>query len=144
VHNDSAETSISSALLYSAALLSSSHYSGSRRIIDISGDGVNNAGPPIEAARDWVTKRGITINGLPIVLADSRRPNAAAPDVEAFYRDYVIGGPDAFYLTVRRRADFAAAIRQKLIREIAFARVASTDGAVARALAPANCFAGKR
>jgi len=144
VHNDAVRTSISSALLFSAALFDGNGYSGGRRVIDISGDGVNNAGPSLEAARAWVVTRGITINGLPLVLKDSMRRIAHDPTIESYYRDCVIGGPDAFFLTVQTRSDFGVAIRQKLVREIAFLRIGSSGNSVVRAFIAANCGDGTK
>ena len=113
-------------------------------MIDISGDGVNNAGPSLEAARAWVVTRGITINGLPLVLKDSMRRIAHDPTIESYYRDCVIGGPDAFFLTVQTRSDFGVAIRQKLVREIAFLRIGSSGNSVVRAFIAANCGDGTK
>ena len=45
-------------------------------------------GAPVSEARDRAVDRGITINGLPIVL----RPSRGAPDLEAYYEACVIGG----------------------------------------------------
>ena len=121
VHWDSAQTSISAALLFSAELFDEFGHAASRRVIDISGDGVNSGGPPLLAARKAVIAQGITINGLPIVLGDSARTKFNDIDIETYYRNWVIGGPDAFALPVRRTSDFENAIREKLVREIASA-----------------------
>ena len=67
-------TSISGALLFAAPLFDGSGYRGIRRVIDVSGDGVNNNGPPVTLMRDEVLAKGITINGLPIML---KRPSFA-------------------------------------------------------------------
>jgi Protein of unknown function (DUF1194) len=40
-------------------------------------------------------------------------------DLDLYFRDCVIGGPGAFMIPVRERQQFAAAIRTKIIREIA-------------------------
>lgn len=112
-------TSISGALLMSAELFKSSGYRGMRRIIDVSGDGVNNNGPPVNIARDEVLAQGITINGLPIML---RRPNQVWMDLaelDIYFEDCVIGGPGAFVVPVRERDQFKDAIRTKLVLEIA-------------------------
>ena len=60
-------TSISGAIRYSAALFASAPAAAERRVIDISGDGSNNDGPPPAEARDAAVAQGITINGLPIL-----------------------------------------------------------------------------
>lgn len=112
-------TSISGALTFSAGLFEGSGYRGLRRVIDVSGDGTNNQGQIVTHARDDVLAKGITINGLPIML---KRPNAATMDIEnldIYYEDCVIGGPGAFVVPVRERDKFTEAIRTKLVLEIA-------------------------
>ncbi len=112
-------TSISSALLFGATLIESSGYRGLRRVIDVSGDGVNNNGPLVTMARDEVLAKGITINGLPIMF---KRPMSATMDIDNldfYYEDCVIGGPGAFVIPIKEREQFKEAIRTKLVLEIA-------------------------
>ena len=112
-------TSISSALRFSTPLFEGNGYSGIRRVIDVSGDGTNNQGPLVTVTRDEVLAKGITINGLPIML---KRPNAATMDIEQldiYYEDCVIGGPGAFVVPIRDREKFKEATRTKLVLEIA-------------------------
>jgi hypothetical protein len=114
-----ARTSISGALLFGAALFEMSGFRGIRRVIDVSGDGANNHGQLVTAARDEVVSKGITVNGLPILL---KRPSYTTMDIELldeYYEDCVIGGPGAFMVTVRDRDKFVEAIRTKLVLEIA-------------------------
>ena len=88
-------------------------------MVDVSGDGPNNNGPPAEEERDRLVGEGVTINGLPIV---NDRPNFGAQpsgDLEPYYRDSVIGGPGAFLIVAEDFEAFGAAIRRKLIQEIA-------------------------
>ena len=88
-------------------------------MIDVSGDGTNNQGPLVTVLRDEVVAKGITINGLPIML---KRPNAATMDIEEldiYYEDCVIGGAGAFVVPLRERSKFVEAIRTKLVLEIA-------------------------
>ena len=61
-------TSIYGALQFAKPLFDASGYRGLRQVIDVSGDGVNNMGPPVAQMRDEVLAAGITINGLPIML----------------------------------------------------------------------------
>src|SRR5215467_3370133 len=61
-------TSIFGALQFAKPLFDSSGYGGLRRVIDVSGDGSNNMGPPVTLMRDDVLASGISINGLPIML----------------------------------------------------------------------------
>ena len=112
-------TSISGAMLFGAPLFDGSGYRGIRRVIDISGDGVNNNGPLVTVTRDEVLAKGITINGLPIML---KRPTLSSLDIEnldVYYEDCVIGGPGAFVIPIKERDQFKAAIRTKLVLEIA-------------------------
>jgi hypothetical protein len=104
-------TSISGAIDYAVRLFARSGVAAARRVIDISGDGVNNDGRPVAQARDDAVAAGITINGLPILEVD--------PRLDRYYRDNVIGGRDAFIVTVRDTNDFAAAVLRKLLVEVA-------------------------
>ncbi len=112
-------TSISGALHFALPLFEDSGHRGLRRVIDVSGDGVNNQGDPVAIVRDGVLERGITINGLPILL---KRPSLATMDIEnldVYYEDCVVGGPGAFVIRIRERDQFREATRTKLVQEIA-------------------------
>jgi hypothetical protein len=112
-------TSISGALAFAMPLFEGAGYRGLRRVVDISGDGVNNNGPPVTLVRDEVLAKGITINGLPIML---KRPNIGTMDIDGldiYFEDCVIGGPGAFVIPIREREKFKEAIRTKLVLEIA-------------------------
>lgn len=114
-------TSISGALSHSGRMFTDNGYRGLRRVIDVSGDGPNNSGAEVERTRDDLISRGITINGLPIML-QSVGPWGGyfeIPNLDKYYRDCVIGGSGAFALAVRDKSEFATAIRQKLLLEIA-------------------------
>ncbi|MBL0404253.1 DUF1194 domain-containing protein [Microvirga aerilata] len=110
-------TSISKAIDFSMALLSSGDFRARRRVIDISGDGSNNQGGLVTEARDKAIARGVTINGLPIMLKEPERGENATLD--AYYRDCVIGGSNAFMIPVRERKQFLMETRAKIVREIA-------------------------
>jgi hypothetical protein len=112
-------TSISGALQFVKPLFDSSGYNGIRRVVDVSGDGANNSGPPVTLVRDDVLAGGITINGLPIML---KRPNTFTMDIEnldVYYEDCVIGGPGAFIVSIHNREQFKEATRTKLVLEVA-------------------------
>lgn len=106
-------TSISRALLFAAEMFSSSFASNT---IDISGNGPNNIGGLLAPVRERLVASGITINGLPIV-----KPRAPAFEfpLAAYYEDCVIGGPGAFAVSVDDPSEMAAAVRRKLVLEIA-------------------------
>lgn len=113
-------TSISGAIEFVIPLFDKNGYDGTRRVIDISGDGENNAGGIVTHARDAAIAKGITINGLPIV---NNRPNpwgyAQMPDLDKYYLACVIGGTGAFMVVALDFDDFARAVRRKLVLEIA-------------------------
>jgi Protein of unknown function (DUF1194) len=104
-------TSISGAIDYSLGTLARAPYQGQRQVIDVSGDGANNRGRPAEDARDDAVQAGAVINGLPILTLE--------PELDIYYRQSVIGGPGAFVIAVTSYEQFAAAVRSKLITEIA-------------------------
>ena len=113
-------TSISGAIQYAIPLFDDNGYEGTRRVIDVSGDGANNSGVLVNLARDLAIERGITINGLPIV---SDRPNRFGfpqlRDLDEYYFHCVIGGTGAFIVVAHGFDAFAQAIHRKLILEIA-------------------------
>jgi Protein of unknown function (DUF1194) len=104
-------TSISGAIDYAVTLFRESRFRGTRRVIDISGDGSNNRGRLVNLARDEAVAAEIGINGLPIL--------ALEPDLEGYYERNVIGGPGAFVIAAKDYEAFADAILKKLITEIA-------------------------
>jgi Protein of unknown function (DUF1194) len=117
-------TSISGGIEFAAAQLERSPFEGSRRTIDVSGDGTNNAGRDVRLARDETLAKGIVINGL-VILSDRPVPwNAEHTNppggLEKYYQDNVIGGPGAFVLVAENFNSFGRAIVKKLIAEIAF------------------------
>ena len=104
------ETSIGTAIADCTALLLANAYEGQRVIIDISGDGPDNSGVDLQAARTAARRAGITINGLPIEDEDTA--------LTTYYEDSVIAGSGSFTETARGFDDFARAIREKLLREL--------------------------
>lgn len=110
-------TSLSGAIDEGVSLLAACPCRAARRVIDISGDGSNNAGRPAAAARDAAVGAGIVINGLPITWIE--------PGLDAYYRDNVIGGPGAFVVSIDSYDNFADAILNKLVTEIAATSPAS-------------------
>jgi hypothetical protein len=116
-------TSISAAVDFSVLRLAASGVAAERRIIDVSGDGTNNAGRLVTAARDEAVAAGITINGLAII---NDRPNPGyfahtqPPEgLPNYYRMNVVGGPGAFLLVVEDFKSFGEAMTNKLLTEIA-------------------------
>jgi hypothetical protein len=115
-------TSISGAIDYAVPLFDGNGYAGERRVIDISGDGTNNNGRPVEDARWDALERGIVINGLPI-LNDRPQPFGMPTPrqlaLDDYYERWVIGGPGSFMVAATDFDDFRRAVLAKLVREIA-------------------------
>jgi hypothetical protein len=114
-------TSISAALLFAGRLLRTSGIRSERRIIDVSGDGPNNAGPAIEPIRSALINGGVTINGLAISLPGGPYmiESFDLDFIQSYYENCLIGGPGAFALSVGDPMDFERAVRLKLVSEIA-------------------------
>ena len=111
-------TSISSAVVSATELIERNSYEGTRRTIDISGDGPNNFGLPLAPTREETINKGITINGLPIVLEGGQFERNFFPDIDKYYAGCVIGGRGAFAIVAKGYKDFERAVRRKLILEI--------------------------
>ena len=112
-------TSVSGAIDAAMALFEGNGLDGIRRVIDVSGDGPNNDGRLVTAARDAAVAAGITINGLPLLIRPVRAAYMDIEDLDIYYRDCVIGGPGAFMIPVRDTKAFVDATRTKLVMEIA-------------------------
>jgi hypothetical protein len=84
----------------------------------------------------------VAINGLPLML---KRPDGLwdINNLDLYFRDCVIGGPEAFMIPVPEKAQFAEAIRTKIVREIAEAPKPPSLVQSAQAEARANCLAGE-
>jgi hypothetical protein len=112
-------TSISGAINFAMPLFEEDPYRGLRRVIDISGDGPNNNGAPVTGARAAALEKGITINGLPIMVKEPSYSTMDIDDLDLYYEDCVIGGPGSFVVSIKDRDKFKEAIRTKLILEVA-------------------------
>ena len=102
-------TSISSALLYSAALLTKAPRT-TRHVIDVSSDGRNNVGVPVNAVRDRLVAQGITINALTILNE--------WPTLNIYFQNQVAGGEGHFVIPANDYEAYADAIYRKLLKEI--------------------------
>lgn len=111
-------TSISGAIDHAARSLDTNAFHGMRRVIDVSGDGPNNQGRPVEPARDDALANGIVINGLPLMTREGMNARWNIDDLDEYYRRCVIGGPGSFVVPVRRWEEFPNAVRQKLVQEL--------------------------
>ena len=119
-------TAISAGIDQAVQLLAESGVNATRRVIDVCGDGTNNAGREVADARDDAVQAGITINGLAIIndhpvswtFAHVQPPGGLA----RYYRETVTGGPGSFVLEVHDFATFGEAMTRKLVQEIAVGR----------------------
>lgn len=116
-------TSISGGIDYAMGLFDQSGVEGTRRVIDVSGDGVNDSGRDLANVRNDAVSKGIIINGLAVadpspnyVFVDGAMRKV---DLGDYYRDEVIGGPGSFVVVAEGFESFSVAIRGKLIREVA-------------------------
>lgn len=135
-------TSISGAIDFSVQLLRDNGPDAMRRVIDISGDGPNNTGRGVAAARDEAVAQGIVINGLPFML---KRPSGQGDieNLDLYYEDCVIGGQGAFVIPIRERHQIEDATRAKLVREIADERRPEALIQRAQARERSNCLIGE-
>jgi len=129
-------TSISGGLDFALAQFALAPFDSTRRTIDVSGDGTNNAGREVTAARDEVVGKGVVINGLPIL---SEKPMLWNPDhtnppggLDNYYRNNVIGGPGAFVMVAKNFTSFGEAIINKMIAEVSQAHEPLPNEAAAR------------
>lgn len=137
-------TAIASAIGFAVTWFERNEFEGTRRVVDISGDGPNNWGEYITRARDKAIAAGVTINGLPIV---NDRPGPSGwsqmRNLDLYYRDCVIGGPGAFIVVANTFEDFATAVRRKLILEIS-GRAPPARPMPAQARVAPPCDSGER
>ncbi len=144
-------TSISTALYEAERLIRENGISSHRQVIDVSGDGANNSGGPVEEARDFVLSRKININGLPILLHSDGRGGfnggnspwgmVDIPNLDRYYKHCVIGGEGAFIAPVFDLKQLSATIRKKLVLEIAYLEIEPQAAPVQYADAPAPASA---
>lgn len=110
-------TGVGSALAYAEDLLGECPFQMDSKVIDVSGDGANNDGPPPEGVRDRCASQGIRINGIPIEWSRSHPPSGMT--IEEYYRNSVVGGPNAFCMKATSFQTFGYAIAAKLRQEVA-------------------------
>lgn len=111
-------TSISGAMDYAVRQFGRG-FEGTRRVVDISGDGVNNSGRPVAEARSDALNKGVVLNGLAVLDRTPQPWAAGLPPLDDYYRNEVIGGPGSFLMVAEGFEAFEAAVRRKIIREIA-------------------------
>ncbi len=138
-------TSISGAIDASLELIEANQIMGMRQVIDVSGDGPNNAGAPVIDARRRAEAMGVTINGLPLLM---KRDDDGFDygELDIYYKQCVITGPGSFVIPVRGTAEFRDAIRTKIIREIASHQVFDPQVMLASEIdePKVDCLAGEK
>ena len=117
--NSARRTSISAALDFAGSHFKTSPFRGMKRVLDVSGDGPNNQGGLVAQARDALVNQGITVNGLPLMTGGGYSSVYDLPNLDAYYRDCVIGGPGSFMIPVNDWSQFPEAVRRKLVLELA-------------------------
>jgi Protein of unknown function (DUF1194) len=118
-------TSISGGIDFAMTQLERAPFQATRRTIDVSGDGTNNSGREVTAARDEALAQGVTINGLVILSEQPLSWNADHTNppggLDAYYRNNVAGGPNSFVMVAENFNTFGQAILNKLVAEVAAA-----------------------
>ena len=117
--NSARRTSIAGAIEFGMDLFAESPYRSFKRVIDISGDGPNNQGTPVQVARDLAVGKGIVINGLPLMTRGGYSSVYDVTELDRYYTDCVIGGPGSFMIPVNEWSQFPEAVRRKLVMELA-------------------------
>ncbi len=115
------KTAIGNGIDFAAELFGKAPFRAKRHVIDISGDGVSNDGRDVNLARDDAVGKDITINGLVILDLSRLHDGHMNPPggLKNYYQNNVIGGSRSFVMEAKSHDDFANAIQQKLIVEIA-------------------------
>jgi len=103
-------TALGDGMAAGLALLAAAPGAPSRLALDVSGDGRHNIGRAPGPVRDLGVAAGVTLNGLAVLNEE--------PDLLEHYAAEVIGGPGSFAMACADYADFADAMRQKLLREV--------------------------
>ncbi len=131
-------TSLSRAIDHAMTVIATAGFAADSWVIDISGDGPNNVGPPVAEARDRAVEAGVTINALPIVI----RPSRGVSFLPEYFKACVVGGPDAFVMPATTPEEIAPAIRRKLFREL----IGKAPETLRRAQGeePIDCLIGER
>lgn len=119
-HMGGRRTSIGNMLDFAVNFFRDPKYFAERQVIDISGDGPNNSGTRVDEARDRAIAAGLVINALPIL---NERPSPYGfpklDDLDVYYEECVVGGDGAFVIVAKGITSFAAAVRRKMILEVA-------------------------
>lgn len=122
-------TAIGAAMHYGAGMMATAPACW-RRVIDISGDGKSNTGPH---PRDVAVPGDVMINALAIggeLIDPAENRPVRLPELTAYFRAYIIRGPEAFVETARGFYEFEEAMIRKLERELMVVAVSELEGEV--------------
>jgi hypothetical protein len=143
LENGLKRTSISSVITYATKDIDRNGYTSLRKVIDVSGDGPNNSGAPVHQARDDAVAAGVIINGLPLMTKEGQDLKWHLPNLDKYYESCVIGGPGSFVVPVTDWAQFPAAVRRKLVLEMADASVITPAAFHIGKISPTDCNIGE-
>jgi len=135
-------TSISNALAAAGQAIEDNRWEGLRKVIDLSGDGPNNDGVPLPGIRDELVVRGITINGLALMVNPGSQ-SLGIDNLDEYYAQCAIGGSGSFVLPVRDWSQFSSGLRLKLHLEIT-GRQLPAQIIPAAVSAPVDCLIGEK
>lgn len=107
-------TSISFAIKFGTLLLDDFATNVSNRIIDLSANGTNNDGIPVQWSRRRAVEKGYTINAIAIPAYT----RGIKYDLTSYFAQNVVGGPNAFVIAPATKRDYAEALRRKLVVEV--------------------------
>lgn len=107
-------TSISDAIDTASDLLDAYPGNASSKIVDISSNGTNNEGLPVEVSRARALASGYTINAIAIPAWRY----GIRHDLVDYFTQNVVGGPGSFVIEPTRERDYTTALLRKLLVEI--------------------------
>lgn len=107
-------TSVSTAIDVGTLLLDNFPGNAVKKVIDISSNGENNDGLPVQPSRESAIAKGYTINAIAIPEDD----DAPSQSLASYFARSVIGGSQAFVMSPQGPHDYATALRRKLVTEV--------------------------
>ncbi|RWA70772.1 MAG: DUF1194 domain-containing protein [Mesorhizobium sp.] len=107
-------TSVSAAIDVGSLLLDRFPGNAMKKVIDISSNGENNDGLPVQPSRLNAIAKGYTINAIAIP-ADDEDPKQP---LASYFARSVIGGSRAFVMSPKGPRDYVTALRRKLVTEV--------------------------
>jgi hypothetical protein len=110
-------TDLSRAIDHAEDLLAAASFPAGRQVVNVIGNGPDNMGEPAVAARDRLLAGGVTLNAVAL---------GGAPELVAYFRAEVAGGPDAFVLPSPAGAAMADLMRRKLLGDLVAAGAPTT------------------